>query len=123
MERRIITLNPDYGDALFWDEEENLVGYHDVLYLNYEEPNEIAIDLSSIAELEKWYSKWCEYEDDFWLDHKNIEKEVLDEWCKQGVELSKQIKSLLPDGFDLVFVSTLTGEKYLFGNVEPQKIE
>ena len=123
MERRIITLNPDYGDALFWDEEENLVGYHDVLYLNYEEPNEIAIDLSSIAELEKWYSKWCEYEDDFWLDHKNIEKEVLDEWCKQGIELSKQIKSLLPDGFDLVFVSTLTGEKYLFGNVEPQKIE
>lgn len=121
MERRIITLNPDYGDALFWDEEENLVGYHDVLYLNYEEPNEIAIDLSSIAELEKWYSKWCGYEDDFWLDHKNIEKEVLDEWCKQGIELSKQIKSLLPDGFDLVFVSTLTGEKYLFSNVEPQK--
>ena len=122
MERHTITLNPDFGDALFWDEAENLVGYHDVLYLNYDEPNEIVIDLSSIAGLGKWYSKWCEYEDDLWLRHKNIEQETLAEWSKQGIELSKQIKMLLPDKFDLVFVSTLTGEKYLFSNGEPQKI-
>ncbi len=122
MGRHLITLNPDFGDTLFWDEEENLVGHHNVLYLNYEEPNEIEIDLSSIAGLEKWYSKWCEYEDDFWLRHKNVEKEALAEWCKQGIELSKQIKSLLPNDFDWLFVGTLTGEKYLFNNGEPQKI-
>ena len=122
MRRYTLTLKPDWGDALFWDEDENLVGHSAELYLYYEEPNEIRIDLSPIAGLKEWYSDWCKYDDDFWIRHKDTDKETINNWVKQGIRLSKQIKELLPDNFELVFVSTLSGERFLIGNEELQKM-
>ncbi|MCR5696454.1 MAG: hypothetical protein K6G73_05690 [Marinilabiliaceae bacterium] len=116
MNRYTLTLKPDWGDALFWDEDGNLVGHCSELYLYYEEPNEIRIDLSPIAGLKEWYYDWCKYDDDLWFRHKGVDKEMINNWCKQGIALSKEVKKLLPDNVDVEFVCSLSGEKFLIGN-------
>ncbi len=112
-----ITLRPDSNNALFWDEDWNLIGDYNTLKLYCEEPNETCIDLSSIEELKEWYLSWHKQ-----MGNQDTDQETMNEWCKQGVALSKQIKSLLPDNFYLLFISTLTGDKFLFKEGEVQEI-
>ena len=48
---------PDYGEALFWDEEGCCIGGYDTIWLG-EDNNETEIDLSSSDGLEKWFYDW-----------------------------------------------------------------
>ena len=52
-----VLMQPDYGKALFWDEEGCCIGGYDAIYIG-EDGNEITIDLSGISGLKEWFYNW-----------------------------------------------------------------
>ena len=92
---------PDYGDALFWDEEGCCTGVYDTIWIS-EDNNEIEIDLSSIDELKEWFCDWeteSLYQTHHWTDSQ------WREWWAKGVEFAKAVNKLLPDDVELYYFS------------------
>lgn len=96
-----VLMSPDYGDALFWDEEGCCIGDYDKIYIG-EDGEEISIDLSGIDGLKKWFIDWDEetlYHTNHWKDSQ------WRGWWARGVELAKAVNELLPDNVELRYFS------------------
>lgn len=99
--RHKILMNPDYANALFWDEEGCCIGGYDEICIG-EEGNEVTIDLSCISGLKEWFTEWdhntayptIPWTDSQWRD-----------WWAKGVEFAKAINLLLPDNVELNYFS------------------
>ena len=107
-----VQMLPDYGEALFWDEEGCCIGGYDAIYIG-EDGNEITVDLSSISGLKEWFREW---------DSKTTHPIVpltdsqWKEWWKKGIEFAKAINQLLPDDVELYYFSL----KDPFWKVKPE---
>ena len=92
---------PDYGKALFWDEEGCCIGGYDDIYIG-EDGNEITIDLSGIGGLKEWFHEWDSktlYPTPPWTDSQ------WRKWWEKGVEFAKAVNRLLPDNVELNYFS------------------
>ena len=119
---------PDYGNALFWDENGVNLGGFDKFFPETE--NELfTIDLSGIVGLKQWLFDW-EEEIDGQTYHWTDDQWMM--WWSQGLEFAISIKALLPDVFDLYYFSVkdpiwierpnrLSGGSFNYG--EPIKID
>lgn len=52
-----LTMYPDYGECLFWDESGAMCGTTRSVFV-YDDEDEFEVDLSSIDGLSEWYGKW-----------------------------------------------------------------
>ena len=96
-----VLMLPDYGEALFWDEEGCCIGGYDDIYIG-EDGNEITIDLSGIGGLKEWFHEWDSktlYPTPPWTDSQ------WREWWEKGVEFAKVVNRLLPDNVELNYFS------------------
>lgn len=94
-----ILMDPDYADALFWDEEMYNIGGWDCLFIG-ETGNSIGVDLSSVDGLKDWYIEWDSeslYHPQHWTDSQ------WNEWWERGLKLAKEVKKLLPENVDLLY--------------------
>ena len=125
-ERIKIIMNPDYGDAIFWDEEGCCIGGCDWLFLD----EIIEISLKSIPELKDWFIDW-DYES---LYHTNNWTDAQwKDWWSKGLKLAKEVKAILPEYVDLFYFSLNepiwkvrpedTDDGGLFNYGQPIKIE
>lgn len=92
---------PDYGEALFWDEEGCFIGGYDTIWLG-EDNNGTEIDLSSIDGLEKWFYDWHHeslYQTNHWT---NAQWKA---WWEKGLDFAHKVKALLPTNVDLYYFS------------------
>lgn len=94
-------MKPDYGNALFWDEEGSCIGGCDSLFVDVDD-NEIVIDLSDISGLKKWYYDWKNKTKNFTNPWTDLQWR---EWWEKGVEIAKIVNQLLPDNVDLNYFS------------------
>ena len=107
-----VLMQPDYGEALFWDEEGCCIGGYDAIYIG-EDGNEITVDLSSISGLKEWFREW---------DSKTIYHTVpltdsqWKEWWEKGVEFAEAVNQLFPDDVELYYFSL----KDPFWKVKPE---
>ena len=88
---------PDYGDALFWDEEGCCIGDYENIWIGENE-----IDLSSIDGLKEWFDDWDTeslYQTHHWTDAQ------WREWWAKGLEFAKAVNKLLPADVDLYYFS------------------
>ncbi len=125
MKQRIkIQMKPDYGNALFWDEEGGCTGGSGSLFIE-----EVEITLSNISGLKKWYDNWDTeslYQTHHWNDTQ------WREWWAKGLELAKAVNELLPENVDLYYFTIKapkwkvrpedTNDGGLFNEGEPLKI-
>ena len=96
-----ILMQPDYGNALFWDEEGCCTGGYDDLFVG-EYGNENTIDLSRVNGLKKWFQEWDSktlYPTTPWTD------EQWRDWWEQGLEFAKTVNQLLPADVELSYFS------------------
>lgn len=120
---------PDYGGALFWDEEGRCIGGYDNLYAG-EGENEIELDPLNIEGLEEWYydrDGKSLYQTNHWTDSQ------WKEWWVKGLEFAKAVKAKLPANVELYYFSLLdpiwkvrpedTNDGGLFNEGKPIKIE
>lgn len=101
MTGKIIRMSPDYGDALFWDEDGGCIGDYNTIQID-EDNDEIDIDLSNILGLKEWYYDWKTeslYQPHHWTD------EQWREWWANGLEFAKSVNKLLPDNVKLNYFS------------------
>lgn len=94
-------MEPDYGNALFWDKEGSCIGGCDSLFVDVDD-NEIVIDLSDIKGLKEWFNEWENktlYFTNPWTDLQ------WREWWEKGVEFAKAVNQLLPDNVELSYFS------------------
>ena len=122
--RTKIQMYPDYGDALFWDEEGSCTGVYETIWIDENE-----IDLSSIDGLKEWFGDWENeslYQAHHWTD------EQWREWWAKGLEFAKAVNKLLPADVDLHYFSLKnlifkvrpedTNDGGLFNEGEPVKL-
>ena len=97
--RYTILMDPDYGEALFWDKHGCNIGGYDYLFIG-DESNVIEIELSSIDDLKEWFWEW----DHESLNHtNNWTLTQWKEWWERGLKLAKEIKAILPKNVDLYY--------------------
>lgn len=101
--KSFIVMDPDYGDALFW-EDGVCCGGADRIWIG-EGKDEIEIDLSSIVGLDDWQS---EYERSYMDD-------VADDFYDRGWLLAKEVRKLFPDNVELVYYHHKSPHKYMIG--------
>ena len=124
MEKMKIQMYPDYGDALFWDEEGCCIGDYENIWIGENE-----IDLSSIDGLKEWFDDWDTeslYQTHHWTDAQ------WREWWAKGLEFAKAVNELLPTDVDLYYISLKdpifnvrpedTNDGGLFNEGEPIKL-
>lgn len=95
-----ILMKPDYGEALFWNEEGCCIGGYDVIYIG-EDGNETAIYLSSIIGLKEWFHEWDS--NTLYLTHWTDSQWRI--WWKRGMEFAKVVNQLLPNNVVLEYFS------------------
>ena len=96
-----VLMQPDYGNALFWDEEGCCIGGCDSFSIGVD-GNEITIDLSGVNGLKKWFQEWDSktlYPTTPWTD------EQWRDWWEQGLEFAKTVNQLLPADVELSYFS------------------
>ena len=96
-QRTKIQMYPDYGEALFWDEEGCCIGGYDTIWIG-----ENKIDLSGIDDLKEWFDDWDTeslYQTHHWTDNQ------WREWWAKGLEFAKTVQKLLPTNVDLYYFS------------------
>ena len=94
-------MEPDYGNALFWDEEGCCIGGCDSFSIGVD-GNEVVIDLSGISGLKEWFYNWNNktiYPTNPWSDLQ------WREWWEKGIEFAKIVNQLLPDNVELNYFS------------------
>ncbi len=90
-------MNPDYGNALFWDKDGCCNGGYGSLFIG-----ETEITLSSISGLKVWYEDWNTeslYQTHHWTDTQ------WREWWTKGLELAKAVNKVLLEDVDLYYFS------------------
>ena len=96
-----VLMEPDYGNALFWDKDGCCIGGNDAICIE-EDGNEIAIDLSGISGLKEWFQEWDSetlYSTLHWTDLQ------WREWWERGMELAKAVNQILPNNVELDYFS------------------
>lgn len=88
-------MSPDYGDALFWDEDNICIGELDYIEIGKKE-----IDITAIDGLRNWYKKW-EAESLFYPNDWTNSEWL--EWWRIGLELARMIKTQLPANVELYY--------------------
>ena len=107
-----VLMEPDYGNALFWDEEGCCIGGYDIIYIG-EDGHEITFDLSGISGLKEWFLEWVNktiYSTNLWTDLQ------WREWWEKGIEFAKAVNQLLPDNVELNYFSL----EYPLWKVKPE---
>ena len=92
-----ILMSPDYGNALFGNEENCCIGGFDSLFID-----EVEIDLSGIIGLKDWFLEWERYslwQTNYWRDAE------WKEWWERGLQYAKGIKAILPANVDIQYFS------------------
>ena len=120
-----LTMYPDYGECLFWDESGAMCGTTRSVFV-YDDEDEIEVDLSSIDGLSEWYGKW-EYSMDimygFIKDGLQMKPEQQKSMDKRGLDFAKAIKRLLPDDVDILYRCSYSDEKFLLTGTSVEKIK
>lgn len=92
---------PDYGKALFWDEEGCCIGGYDEMFIG-EGADEVALAPLGIEGLKEWFHDWYDeslYQTHHWAD------EQWGKWWSEGLELAKAVKAKLPANVELYYFS------------------
>lgn len=95
----VVHMWPDYGEAIFWDQEG--VGSGDTTFLEIGFGDNIrTIDITPIsAELQEWYDEW----DNIPIAEGWGTDEEFRIWLHKGWELAKKVRQLLPESVDLFY--------------------
>lgn len=117
-----IVFSPDFADALFWDENGVCIGGTQWLCISDDDDDD-AISLSSIVGLEEWYRMWDKYATSKISYGHTVDKEILKKIKIQGIDLSKQIERLLPEGIEFEFAEELNNCRYLIENGRVEKLK
>ena len=91
-------MSPDYGDAIFWDEEGCCIGGCKWLFVN----DVVEIKLDSVTGLKEWFYDWDNeslYQTNHWTDAQ------WKDWWLKGLELAKAVQALLPQDIELHYFS------------------
>lgn len=92
---------PDYGNALFWDDDGCCIGSCTSLFIE-EEGKEIEVKLDTVKRLVTWYNEWeteSLYQTHQWTDLQ------WKQWWQRGLDIAKNIKQLLPKNVELHYFS------------------
>lgn len=96
-----IRMLPDYGNALFWDDDGCCIGSCTSLFIE-EEGKEIEVKLDTVKRLVTWYNEWeteSLYQTHQWTDLQ------WKQWWQRGLDIAKNIKQLLPKNVELHYFS------------------
>lgn len=96
-----IRMLPDYGNALFWDDDGCCIGSCTSLFIE-EEGKEIEVKLDTVKRLVTWYNEWeteSLYQTHLWTD---LQWRC---WWQRGLDIAKNIKQLLPKNVELHYFS------------------
>ena len=96
-----IRMLPDYGNALFWDDDGCCIGSCTSLFIE-EEGKEFEIKIDTIKVLVTWYNEWeteSLYQTHQWTDLQ------WKQWWQRGLDIAKNIKQLLPKNVELHYFS------------------
>ena len=117
-----LTMYPDYGDALLWDE--NGVCCGGARFVALYEDYETEVDLRSIEGLSDWLAEWEVYEDIMlgFKDLPQVRPEQWKSWNSRGLDFAKAIKRLLPDDVDILYRCSYSDDKFLLTGTSVEKI-
>ena len=120
-----LTMCPEYGGGLFWDEDGAQCGGVDYVFV-YDEDNSVEVDLTSIVGLREWVAEWERNEDrnrEYVKKVPKIRPEQQKEWNVRGINFAKVIKQLLPDDVDIMYICEPTREKILLTGTSVERIK